>query len=98
MSVSANPALPRLALISRRYWPQMGGAETVMANLASEFAQRGHATTVVTAQWEPHWPVECVHREVNVIRLPQPQLRGWGTIRYLHALRRWLHSHQDQFD
>jgi glycosyltransferase involved in cell wall biosynthesis len=69
-----------------------------MANLANEFRRQGHQVTVVTAQWEPHWPTECVHREVPIVRLPQPQIRGWGTIRYMHALSRWLRKHQAQLD
>jgi glycosyltransferase involved in cell wall biosynthesis len=69
-----------------------------MANLATEFRRLGHQPTIVTAQWEPHWPTECVHREISVVRLPQPQIRGWGTIRYMHALARWLRKHQAELD
>ncbi len=88
----------RIALVTRRYWPQVGGAEMAMANLAVEFRRQGREVVVLTAQWEPHWPTECVHREVNVVRLPQPQVRGWGTIRYMHALSRWLRTHRHEWD
>lgn len=88
----------RIALVTRRYWPQVGGAEMAMANLAVEFRRQGREVIVLTAQWEPHWPTECVHREVNVVRLPQPQVRGWGTIRYMHALSRWLRAHRHEWD
>lgn len=88
----------RIALITRRYWPQVGGAEIAMANLACEFMRQGRQIVVLTAQWEPHWPTECVHREVTVLRMPQPQVRGWGTIRYMHALSRWLRKHQHEWD
>lgn len=97
MNARANTAA-RIALITRRYWPQVGGAEVSTANLATEFTRRGHQTIVLTAQWEPHWPAEFVHREVTVLRMPQPQVRGWGTIRYMHALSRWLRKHHDQWD
>lgn len=69
-----------------------------MANLAVEFRRQGREVVVLTAQWEPQWPTECVHREVNVVRLPQPQVRGWGTIRYMHALSRWLRAHRHEWD
>lgn len=89
---------PRIALVTRRYWPQVGGAERAMAGLAAEFRQQGHPCMVLTAQWEPHWPTECVHREVPVTRLAQPQVRGWGTIRYMHALSRWFRRHAGEWD
>lgn len=88
----------RVALVSRRYWPQTGGAETFTASLASELRRQGHLPRVVTAQWESSWPTEVVHREIPVTRLAQPQIRGWGTIRYLHALSRWLRQHQGELD
>jgi glycosyltransferase involved in cell wall biosynthesis len=88
----------RIALVSRRYWPLVGGAEVAMANLAAEFRRLGHEPIVLTAQWEPHWPTDVVHREVPVVRLPQPQVRGWGTIRYMHALSRWLRRNKHQLD
>lgn len=97
MNACAHPAA-RIALITRRYWPQVGGAEIAMANLACEFIRQGRQAIVLTAQWEPHWPTECVHREVSVVRLPQPQVRGWGTIRYMHALSRWLRKHHHEWD
>lgn len=88
----------RIALVTRRFWPQVGGAETALADLAVEFHKRGRNVTVVTAQWDAHWPVQCVYREVPVVRLPQPRVRGWGTIRYLHALSRWLRANLAELD
>ena len=88
----------RLALVSRRFWPLIGGAERVMSQLATEFRARGHEVTVVTARWEPHWPVELRHRDVPVVRLPQPRTRAWGTWRYMRALSRWLIEHRQEYD
>jgi len=50
----------RLVLISRRFWPLVGGAERAMAGLAQEFQKMGHQVRVVTAKWESHWPAELV--------------------------------------
>jgi glycosyltransferase involved in cell wall biosynthesis len=88
----------RLALVTRRFWPLVGGAEMVMANLASELRDMGAEVTVVTAQWDPAWPAEVVHREVPVVRLPNPPQRGWGTLRYMVALNRWLRRRRDSLD
>jgi glycosyltransferase involved in cell wall biosynthesis len=88
----------RLALVTRRFWPLVGGAEVAMANLAAEFRRQGQEATIVTAQWEKHWPTELVHREVPVVRLPQPKLRGWGTLRYMYALGSWLSAQQPKLD
>lgn len=88
----------RLALVTRRFWPLVGGAEVVMANLAAEFRRQGHAATIVTAQWKKHWPLELVHREIPVVRLAQPKLRGWGTLRYMYGLSSWLTSQRPKLD
>lgn len=88
----------RLALVTRRYWPQVGGAERAMANLAGELRRLGDDVHVVTAQWDPQWPREVVHREVPVIRLPQPRVRWWGTMRYMHGLMHWLDEQRPKLD
>ncbi len=88
----------RLVFVMRRYWPLVGGAEMVMANLASELRERGATVTIVTAQWHADWPQEVVHREVPVVRLPNPLQRGWGTLRYMLAFSGWLRKHRDEFD
>ena len=78
----------RLALVTRRFWPLVGGAEMVMANLAEELTRQGHQVQIVTAQWHPNWPKQISHRGIPVIRLPNPSLRGWGTVCYMMALGR----------
>ena len=88
----------RLALVTRRFWPLVGGAEMAMANLAAEFRRQGHSVRIVTGRWEKHWPQEMVHREVPVTRLPHPRTRGWGTLRYMYSLSAWLHREKSNFD
>lgn len=88
----------RVVLITRRFWPLVGGAETVMSNLAVELQRQGATVTILTARWEPNWPAEIMHRGVPVIRLPQPRLRFWGTLRYMAAVRRWLQQNSQQWD
>jgi glycosyltransferase involved in cell wall biosynthesis len=88
----------RIAFISRRFWPLIGGAETMIANLSAELAARGHQATVLTARWDPHWPAESEHRSVHVVRLPQPAERVVGTWRYMRELAGWLRRHRELYD
>ena len=88
----------RLALVTRRFWPLVGGAEVVMANLASEFLRQGTLPVILTAQWEKQWPQKCILDEVPVVRLPHSARQGWGTLRYMSSLSRWLKNHPTDFD
>jgi glycosyltransferase involved in cell wall biosynthesis len=88
----------RLALVTRRFWPLVGGEERIVAALADELRQLEVEPIVFTAQWEPHWPLEIDHAGTLVHRLPQPQIRGWGTIRYIWSLSRWLKAHHRELD
>jgi glycosyltransferase involved in cell wall biosynthesis len=85
-------------LVTRRFWPLVGGAEMAMANLAAEFRRQGHSVRILTGRWEKHWPQEMVHREVPVTRLPHPRARGWGTLRYMYALSAWLQREKNNLD
>ena len=88
----------RLVLITRRFWPLVGGAEVVMGSLAIALRQFGVQSTILTAQWSKTWPAQCLVCDVPVVRLPQPQRRGWGTLRYMNAVSRWLRTHKHEID
>ena len=93
-----SPFSARLVLVTRRFWPLVGGAETVMANLAAELAARGVGVTLLTARWQNDWPAELTYRGEPVVRVPNPALRGWGTWRYMKAIDRWLRENRDSYD
>jgi len=88
----------RLVLITRRFWPLVGGAERAMGNLAAGFQAAGHKTTLLTAHWLPHWPTAIEHHGVRVERLSSPAARFWGTWRYMRSVRRWLLEHREEVD
>ncbi|MBA64131.1 MAG: hypothetical protein CMJ76_17375 [Planctomycetaceae bacterium] len=88
----------RIAMITRRFWPLVGGAEMVMANLATEFQRQGAKPVLLTAQWDPIWPKKFTHRDFEVQRLPNPNRRGWGTFVYMDALSRWLRENRNLYD
>ena len=85
-------SLPRVVMVTRRFWPLVGGAETAMAGLAASFQARGAATTLLTARWKPEWPLTIEHRGVRVVRIAQPAKRFWGSARYMMRLAGWLDS------
>ncbi len=89
----------RLVVISRRFWPLVGGAETVVGNLAGQWVQAGCQVDLLTARWEPHWPARMNdHNGVCVHRLAQPKQRFWGTWRYMSGVSRWLREHTGDYD
>ena len=88
----------RLALISRRYWPLLGGAEVNMSRLAFALRQTGATPHILTAQWESSWPTHFSYQDVPITRLPMPMQRWWGTIRYMVGITRWLKEHRRSVD
>lgn len=90
--------LPRVVLITRRFWPLVGGAEVMAARLATGLHSKGAATTILTARWQTDWPAEIEHHGVRVVRLPNPRARGWGTWRYMQSVGRWLRQYRSSFD
>ena len=88
----------RIVLITRRYWPLVGSAESFMMHFADGLRAQGHQVQILTAQWENHWPDQVMLREVPITRLPHPAVPGWRTFRYLRSLARWLRTNAEHFD
>ncbi len=88
----------RIALITQRFWPLVGGAEKAMERLAVALHELGCRPRIVTAHWEHRWPREIAHREIPVARLPHPFGQRWGAVRYMLTLGRWLRAHRDEID
>ncbi len=90
---------PRLTLITRRYPPLIGGAETMIRYLALALAEEGAEVTVLTSRLGE--AEACPAREefltrggsLTIIRLPTSRIRFLGTWLYMRNLRRWLTSH-----
>ena len=88
----------RVLIVTRRFWPLVGGPEKVLANLARELSARGWPTMVLTAHWQPKWPDEISLCGVPVIRLPAPAERGWESLRSLRRLVGWLRNNRHRYD
>ncbi len=88
----------KLALVTRRYPPLIGGAEKVLSYLAPALAAEGAEVTVLTAQpiglgLPPIEHCTTAKGELTVARLPTSRVRFLGTWLYASHLRRWLRSH-----
>jgi glycosyltransferase involved in cell wall biosynthesis len=88
----------RILLVSQRFRPLIGGAESVLWELARELVRQDHEVSVVTARWESDWPVEERVERVEILRLPFERIRYWGTWRFMRSLKRWLLQHGRTFD
>jgi glycosyltransferase involved in cell wall biosynthesis len=80
----------KIALITRRYPPLIGGAEKVLSYLAPALAAEGAEVTVLTARIAGTPAVEHGPGGVRIVRLPTSRARFVGTWLYMTNLRRWL--------
>jgi glycosyltransferase involved in cell wall biosynthesis len=96
----------KLALVTRRYPPLIGGAERIFSYLAAALAAQGTDVTVLTsnapgcdtftdirsrdAMSASAPSVDALAGQLRVIRLPTSSLRFWGTWIYMRHLVRWL--------
>ncbi|RUL83906.1 glycosyltransferase family 1 protein [Tautonia sociabilis] len=88
----------RIALISRRYPPLIGGAEKALSYLAPALAELGHEVDVLTSRppgalLPEVEPVPTAKGSCTVHRLATSRLRFVGTWLYMKNLRRWLEEH-----
>lgn len=80
----------RIALITRRFPPLIGGAEAMLRYLAVALADEGAEVTVVTSRLEGLAPEERTGGKVRVVRLGTSPARFVGTWLYMRNLRRWF--------
>jgi len=88
----------RVVLVSRRFWPLVGGAESHMLYLAEELRRQGAEVTVLTGRQARSFPARLTVCEVPGWRLKHPRRRIWGTYRWTQALSHWLRGHADTYD
>lgn len=82
----------RIALVTRRYPPLIGGAEAVLRYLAIALADEGAEVTVLTSRLGG-LPAEERPGAVRVVRLATSGLRFAGTFLYMRNLGRWFARH-----
>ena len=79
----------KVALVTRRYPPAIGGAEKVLSYLAPALAAQGACVTVVTSALLPR-RADSEPGPVAVVRLPTSPARFVGTWLYMRNLARWF--------
>ena len=81
----------KVALVTRRYPPLIGGAERVLSYLGPALAELGHDVTVLTSRTDPGLPaLEVGSDRFRVERLKTSSLRFVGTWLYVRELMRWF--------
>lgn len=80
----------RLLIVTRKFWPISGPAESEVGDLACALKSLGHTVEVITARWGKNWPVRFVIREIPVHRITRPMTGPWGGFRFHRALTRFL--------
>jgi glycosyltransferase involved in cell wall biosynthesis len=88
----------RLVIVTARFWPQTGSAESTLARLAVGLAQRGCQVTIVTVRGHERWPAEIQFNGMPVVRIGPAPLGWWNRRRYERALGQWLRTHEADFD
>ncbi len=80
----------RIALVTRRFPPLIGGAEAMLRYLAIALADEGAEVTVVTSRLDGLPAEERIDGKVRVVRLETSPLRFVGTSLYMHNLSQWF--------
>ena len=81
----------KIALVTRRYPPLIGGAERVLSYLAPALAAEGAEVDVLTARSEgPAAVEEHASGPFRVVRLATSRARFVGTWLYMRELSRWF--------
>ncbi len=92
----------KIALLTRRYPPLIGGAEKVLSYLAPALAAEGADVTVLTSKPTGKAPLADPQPEtltkgtgrLKIVRLATSRVRFLGTWLYMRNLRRWLASNE----
>ncbi len=89
---------PRVALVTRRLWPLAGETERDVLQLAAALQQEGVQPTLITPRWQKNWAERTTLQGIPAVRLPWPATPGWGMLRFLYSLSRYLRQHRHEFD
>lgn len=88
----------RLVMISRRYWPLVGGSEHALAHLARGVQAQEASVTLLTPRWQHDWPDHLDDQGVQVLRLNEAPRRFWTRRRWQRRLKQWLLEHRANYD
>ncbi|MCC6508016.1 MAG: hypothetical protein IT423_02840, partial [Pirellulaceae bacterium] len=88
-------SVPRVLLVTRRFWPLAGDNAWRLLALATEMRHAGWHVEVVTALWHSAWPKRVQLREFDVQRIGPSPTTPFRTRRYTRAVWEWIaEAHQ----
>lgn len=90
--------LPRVCLVTRRFWPLVGGPETLALGLGGELRQRGCAVTVFTPTWNPAWPRQLEVDGIRVERVRGVPSPGIDAVCYVREIAQRIAARRGDFD
>jgi glycosyltransferase involved in cell wall biosynthesis len=88
----------RIVVVSRFYWPDLGGAQAQLRMLARQWGADGHDVRLLTCRWDPRWPAQEEIENHTIERWPVWRTRFAGTLRFVWQIDRWLARHRSAYD
>jgi glycosyltransferase involved in cell wall biosynthesis len=88
----------RILIVTRHYWPSIGGAEVMLKRLGEAWAAAGHAVTVLTTRDDRAGPGAENLAGVRVVRQSIPRARFVGTAVYILKTAFWIRRRRESFD
>lgn len=83
----------RIALVTRRYPPLLGGAEKMLAYLADALAHQGAEVFVLTSRLPADTPA-TEGTNPRIVRLKTSGIRFFGTFLYMKHVRKWFSNNK----
>ena len=78
----------RILVVSRDFWPSLGGAEVMLHRLCREWTRLGHEVAVVTSRTDRTLPERETDAGLEIVRLPVSRVRLVGTLLFRRRLAR----------
>lgn len=87
----------KIAQVCPRYFPDVGGVETVVKEMSERLSQKGFVVDVICQDPLKNYPPVQVINDVTVRRF-QPNILGWDSPLAKHNLRSFLIENSSKYD
>ena len=87
-----------LIMIIRQFHPLIGGTEKQAALLARELQEIGCTIKLITARLSKEWKKNELIEGLEVVRLPSPRIKVFGTVIYALSLICYLFTQRKHYD
>jgi len=88
----------RIVFATHRFWPLTTPTIGVLDVVARDLAGRGHAVTILTSQWERHWPTDLVVRDLRVLRFGMDAWNPFSRKMVGQRMASWLWNHRQDWE